>query len=123
VHLLIVEDDERLSRLLRRLLTQDRHLVETATTAEEGLEIATSGLELDAIVLDVGLPDRSGFEVARLLRKKGNSVPILMLTTWSSRSPTRSSWPASGPWAGGRPPARQSPCGPARSSWKRRLIG
>ncbi len=80
MHLLIVEDDERLSRLLRRLLTQDRHLVETAVTAEEGLEVATSGLELDAIVLDVGLPDRSGFEVARLLRKNDNLVPILMLT-------------------------------------------
>jgi two-component system OmpR family response regulator len=80
LHLLIIEDDARLSRLLRRLLTQDRHLVETAATADEGLEVATSGLELDAIILDVGLPDRSGFEVARLLRKQGRSVPILMLT-------------------------------------------
>jgi two-component system, OmpR family, response regulator len=80
VHLLLVEDDARLSRLLKRLLGQDRHVVETAGTAAEGLEIATSGLELDAIVLDVGLPDRSGFDVARSLRKKGSQVPILMLT-------------------------------------------
>jgi two-component system OmpR family response regulator len=80
LHLLIIEDDGRLSRLLKRLLTQDRHVVETAATAEEGLEIATSGLELDAIILDVGLPDRSGFEVARTLRKQGRSVSILMLT-------------------------------------------
>ena len=69
MHLLVVEDDARLSRLLKRLLGQDRHVVETALTAEEGLEIATSGLELDAVILDVGLPDRSGFEVARVLRK------------------------------------------------------
>ncbi|HEX8941022.1 MAG TPA: response regulator transcription factor [Candidatus Limnocylindrales bacterium] len=80
MHLLVVEDDSRLSRLLRRLLSQDRHVVEEAGTAEEALEIATSGLELDAIVLDVGLPDRSGFEVARELRRDGRSVPILMLT-------------------------------------------
>ena len=80
LHLLIVEDDDRLSRLLKRLLTQDRHVVEIAATAAEGLEIATSGLELDAIVLDVGLPDRSGFDVARQLRKEGRSMPILMLT-------------------------------------------
>ena len=86
MHLLIIEDDARLSRLLRRLLTQDRHVVETAATAEEGLEMATSGLELDAIVLDVGLPDRSGFEVARQLRKEGRSVPILMLTARDSIS-------------------------------------
>jgi two-component system, OmpR family, response regulator len=86
VHLLVVEDDARLSRLLKRLLTQDRHVVETALTAEEGLEVATSSLELDAIILDVGLPDRSGFEVARTLRKKGSQVSILMLTARDSVS-------------------------------------
>jgi two-component system OmpR family response regulator len=84
--LLVVEDDARLSRLLKRLLSQDRHVVETALTAEEGLEVATSNLELDAIVLDVGLPDRSGFDVARTLRKKGSQVPILMLTARDSVS-------------------------------------
>ena len=84
MHLLVVEDDARLSRLLRRLLGQDRHVVETALTAEEGLEIATSGLELDAVILDVGLPDKSGFEVARALRKGGSQVPILMLTARDS---------------------------------------
>jgi two-component system OmpR family response regulator len=86
VHLLVVEDDVRLSRLLRRLLTQDRHVVETAMTAAEGLEVATSGLELDAVILDVGLPDRSGFDVARSLRKGGSAVPILMLTARDSVS-------------------------------------
>jgi two-component system OmpR family response regulator len=80
VHVLLIEDDTRLSRLLKRLLTQDRHVVETALTAEEGLEVATSGLELDAVILDVGLPDRSGFDVARQLRRDGYPVPILMLT-------------------------------------------
>ncbi len=80
MHLLVVEDDARLVRLLKRLLTQDRHVVETASSATEALEIATSSIELDAIVLDVGLPDRSGFEVARRLRHDGCQVPILMLT-------------------------------------------
>ena len=80
MHVLVVEDDARLSRLLRRLLTQDRHVVETALTAEDGLEIATSSTELDVVILDVGLPDKSGFEVARLLRRQGSQVPILMLT-------------------------------------------
>ena len=86
MHLLIVEDDVRLSRLLKRLLSQDRHIVETALTAEEGLEVATSSLELDALVMDVGLPDRSGFDVARSLRRKGSQVPILMLTARDSVS-------------------------------------
>ena len=80
MHLLVVEDDARLVRLLKRLLTQDRHVVETASTAADALEIATSTVELDAIILDIGLPDRSGFEVARSLRHDGGQVPILMLT-------------------------------------------
>jgi DNA-binding response OmpR family regulator len=80
VHLLVIEDDARLVRLLRRLLTQDRHTVETAETADEGLEVAGASPGLDAVILDVGLPDRSGFEVARQLRRVGNQVPILMLT-------------------------------------------
>ena len=84
MHLLVVEDDARLSRLLKRLLSQDRHVVETALTAEDGLEVATSSLELDAVILDVGLPDKSGFEVARTLRKQGSQVPILMLTARDS---------------------------------------
>ena len=84
MHLLVVEDDARLSRLLKRLLGQDRHVVETAMTAAEGIEIATSGLELDAVILDVGLPDKSGFDVARVLRTGGSQVPILMLTARDS---------------------------------------
>ena len=79
VHLLVIEDDPRLLRLLRRLLGQDGHIVEGASTATEGLEIAED-IELDAIVLDVGLPDLDGFEVARRLRKRGATLPILMLT-------------------------------------------
>ncbi len=80
MHLLIVEDDARLVRLLKRLLSQDRHVVETASTAADALETAGSTVELDAIILDIGLPDRSGFEVARRLRHDGCQVPILMLT-------------------------------------------
>ena len=79
MHLLVIEDDARLVRVLRRLLTQDQHIVETASTATEGLELAEDAA-LDAVILDIGLPDRSGLEVARSLRAGGSSVPILMLT-------------------------------------------
>jgi DNA-binding response OmpR family regulator len=86
VHLLVVEDDPRLSRVLQRLLSQDRHIVETAASAAEALEVATSNLQLDAIILDIGLPDRSGLDVARALRKKGSLIPILILTARDSVS-------------------------------------
>jgi DNA-binding response OmpR family regulator len=54
--------------------------VELATTAEAALDVVAGGTVLEAVVLDVGLPDRSGFEVARELRLGGSNVPIIMLT-------------------------------------------
>ena len=79
MHLLLVEDDPRLADLVGRLLEADRHVVERAATGAEALELAAApGLE--AIVLDIGLPDVSGLEVARRIRARGCRTPILMLT-------------------------------------------
>ena len=80
MHVLIVEDDPRLGRLLQRLLIEERHVVDLAAGGEEGLELVESGGGFDAVILDVGLPDLTGFDVARRLRAKGHRVPILMLT-------------------------------------------
>ncbi len=80
MHLLVIEDDPRLSRLLRRLLEEDRHVVEVATDGVSGVEIAAAAPGIEAIVLDVGLPDISGLEVARRVRATGSDVAILMLT-------------------------------------------
>jgi DNA-binding response OmpR family regulator len=80
VHLLVVEDDPRLVRLLRRLLEEDRHVVDTASDGATALEIASASAGLEAVVLDIGLPDISGLDVARRLREDGREVGILMLT-------------------------------------------
>jgi DNA-binding response OmpR family regulator len=80
MHLLIVEDDARLRGVLKRLLEDDRHVVDVAATGEEGLEIALGPHGLDIIVLDIGLPDVSGLEVAQRIRRSGTDVAILMLT-------------------------------------------
>jgi DNA-binding response OmpR family regulator len=80
MHLLVVEDDPRLSRLLKRLLEDDRHVVELATDGRTGLELAEDAPGIECVILDVGLPDISGLDVARQLRTGGSEVPILMLT-------------------------------------------
>ncbi len=81
MHLLLVEDDDRLRRVLKRLLEEQRHVVDTAATGEEGYLVASApGHAIEAVVLDIGLPDISGLEVARRLRGDGSQVAILMLT-------------------------------------------
>lgn len=79
MHLLVIEDDERLGRVLKRLLEDDRHVVDLAADGETGLDLAEAD-GLDAVILDIGLPDVSGIEVARRLRARGREVAILMLT-------------------------------------------
>ena len=80
MHLLVIEDDPRLSRLLKRLLEDDRHVVELATDGRTGLEIAEDAPGIECVILDIGLPDISGLEVARRIRAMGSDVQILMLT-------------------------------------------
>jgi DNA-binding response OmpR family regulator len=76
--LLVIDDDRKLSRLIRDYLEPMGYAVEMAYTGPEGLEKATGG-EYEAIILDVMLPGMDGFEVLKRLRRDSN-VPVLMLT-------------------------------------------
>jgi DNA-binding response OmpR family regulator len=78
--LLLVEDDERLGRSLARLLEQDRHNVELAPDGETGLDLALGENGIDVVILDLGLPDISGLEVARRIRREKRDLAVLMLT-------------------------------------------
>ena len=80
MHLLLVEDDPRLQRVLRRLLEDDRHIVEVASDGETALDVADSTTGIEAVILDVGLPGMSGLDVARALRERAHELAILMLT-------------------------------------------
>jgi DNA-binding response OmpR family regulator len=80
MHLLLVEDDKRLARALTRLLEEDRHVVEHAPDGRTGIELAGAIDGLDVVILDIGLPDMSGLEVARAIRGDGIETSILMLT-------------------------------------------
>ena len=79
MHILLVEDELKMARALRRGLEQEGHSVDTASDGEAGLTRAVDS-DYDAIVLDVMLPGRDGFSVCRELRGHGRWAPVLMLT-------------------------------------------
>ena len=82
-HILVVEDELRLARLVKRVLEEEGHVVDLAADGEEGLALASES-SFDAVVLDVLLPKVDGFEVCRRLRAAGVQTPILMLTARGS---------------------------------------
>ncbi|MDT8369426.1 MAG: response regulator transcription factor [Longimicrobiales bacterium] len=79
LRVLVVDDQPDVVRVIVRGLSQSGHIVTPAYSGEEGLETATT-TSFDVIVLDVMLPGLDGFEVARRLRDRGVTTPILMLT-------------------------------------------
>ena len=137
MHLLVIEDDPRLVRLLRRLLEEDRHVVETATTGLDGLDIAEATTGIEVVILDIGLPDISGLEVARRIRATGSEVvdPDAHRARHRRRPGDRARRRrrrlprqavrlrgAGGPAAGARPARRAASAGPSRSSWSGPIV-
>ena len=79
MRLLLVEDDAKLADAVCRGLRADGYAVDHAADGEAALADA-SVWDYDAVVLDLMLPKRDGFEICRALRARGDGVPILMLT-------------------------------------------
>jgi two-component system OmpR family response regulator len=79
MRLLLVEDDAKLAAAVCRGLRGEGYAVDHAADGDEALADAHVW-DYDAVVLDLMLPRRDGFEVCRRLRERGDGVPILMLT-------------------------------------------
>lgn len=79
MQVLIIEDEERLADALGQIMAEAKYMVDIVHDGKEGLLYSTSDI-YDVIVLDVMLPGKNGFEIARELRSQKISTPILMLT-------------------------------------------
>jgi two-component system, OmpR family, response regulator len=77
---LIVEDELKMARLLRRGLNEEGYSTDVALDGERAISLAANGSKYDVIVLDVMLPGIDGFEVCRRMRNAGVTSPALMLT-------------------------------------------
>jgi DNA-binding response OmpR family regulator len=76
--LLLIDDDVELGRLLQSFLVTENYRIQIALNAREGIRHALSG-DFALIILDIMLPDASGFDVLRRIRTESRA-PVLMLT-------------------------------------------
>lgn len=79
MRVLLIEDDRMTSRSIELMLRAGGFLVEAVTAGEDGVDLAEV-YDFDLILLDLNLPDMSGLEVLRTLRRGRNGTPVLMLT-------------------------------------------
>ena len=78
-HILIVDDDSRVTGALRRTLAYEGYQVSVAGNGEQALMVARTKPP-DLVILDLMLPGIDGLEVCRRLRSAGDSIAVLMLT-------------------------------------------
>ncbi|MBX3041737.1 MAG: response regulator, partial [Bdellovibrionaceae bacterium] len=83
MRILVVEDQEKMAGFLKRGLNEVGYAVDLAETGGSA-ESLSSENDYDLVILDVMLPDQSGIDTARHLRRDGYSGPLLMLTALST---------------------------------------
>jgi two-component system OmpR family response regulator len=81
--ILVVEDNQKLARFLRRALSEEGHVVDLVGEGGHALQ-RLAELAYELVILDWMLPDMDGLEVCRELRAEGAAAPILMLTARAS---------------------------------------
>ena len=80
VHILVVEDEQKMAKALQEGLEADEYSVQVAYTGEEGFYLIQAR-PFDLVILDVMLPGRDGFEILATLRSRGVKTPVLLLTS------------------------------------------
>ena len=78
LHILIVDDDDRIRLLLKEYLSENNYIVSTAENSEEAQK-KLKYLKFDIIILDVMMPGQNGYELTKDIKKK-MKVPIILLT-------------------------------------------
>jgi DNA-binding response OmpR family regulator len=77
MRILVVDDDQAILKLIKRVLRDDAYAVDVAASGEEARTLALVN-EYDGIILDLQLGDRHGFEILQELRRNGRRTPVLL---------------------------------------------
>ncbi len=85
MRILVVEDEPNLNNVIAKRLKKEGYSVDSAFDGETASEYIT-GIEYNAIVIDLMIPRKNGLEVIREMRERGNVTPVLILTARDSVS-------------------------------------
>ena len=83
--ILVVDDEERMRKLVKDFLTRKQYTVVEAADGEEAIDLFVKHNDFDLIILDVMMPKMDGWEVCREIRKL-SKIPIIMLTAKGEES-------------------------------------
>jgi excisionase family DNA binding protein len=79
LHILVIDDNQAVCVVMRKILEDAGHVVITATTGAEGIE-QTKEIKFDHIFLDMLMPDMNGVEALRLIRQTDSDIPVTIIT-------------------------------------------
>lgn len=79
MHILLIEDQQKLAENIRQILELEQYAVTVANDGKEGFEKAMTQ-ETDLLILDINLPGMDGYVICSMLRQNKKNMPILMLT-------------------------------------------
>ncbi|HPE39119.1 MAG TPA: response regulator transcription factor [Bacillota bacterium] len=79
MRILLAEDEKDLNQVIKQKLTSDGYFVDCCYDGEEALDYLEC-TDYDAIILDIMMPKKDGYEVLRMLRQAGKTTPVLFLT-------------------------------------------
>ncbi len=79
MHILLIEDQEKLASNIRQFLELEQYVVTVAHDGKEGFEKAMTQ-DIDLLILDINLPGMDGYVICTMLRENKKNMPILMLT-------------------------------------------
>ena len=79
MNILIIEDNQKMAKEVKEFLSASGYICKIVGDCEEALEELHSN-DFDMVLLDLGLPDGSGFDVLKALRKKDKNTPVIVIT-------------------------------------------
>lgn len=81
--ILVVDDEIEFLKMIRLRLEANDYEVVTAINGEQAME-KIKNYKLDAVLLDIMLPDMNGIDILKMIRKKDKNLPVFMITAFSS---------------------------------------